>query len=478
MKETMKKIYSLLCVALSAFLLNSCEDYLTEVPYSSLVAENSFTTAADWNKALSGSYAMLQQVFAEKYTITLNEFGTDEVQPFDLGWAAYSELMYYTYSAQHEFFRVHYIWAYDGIKRANTIIDMPATAPVSAEDRRIMVAQARFLRAIYYFDLVVMYGGVPLWTSASVDKDQISKPRATVEQVYKVILDDMEYAAANLPETWPSASDKGRATSHAANAFLGRFYLQAGKPAEALTALNKVIGKFSLYDNYADIFSPEHKNEEIENIFEIQFKHSGAWGLEGSIQASYWGPRGVDGPTNGGGWGGFGASQYCYDSYDANDKRREAFFCTEFNGVPQNPPCIMKFVDKNYGNQIEDDDLNFIMMRYPDVLLMKAEALNEIGDTSNDKYDCINQVRRRAGVAELSGLTKEQFKDAVLKERMLELCCEHHRRFDLLRFGKLIEANKAAHNVDLKAHHVLYPIPQQAIDNNEAFKAEDQNPGY
>ena len=138
----------------------------------------------------------------------------------------------------------------------------------------------------------------------------------------------------------------------------------------------------------------------------------------------------------------------------------------------------MKFVDKNYGNQIEDDDLNFIMMRYPDVLLMKAEALNEIGDTSNDKYDCINQVRRRAGVAELSGLTKEQFKDAVLKERMLELCCEHHRRFDLLRFGKLIEANKAAHNVDLKPHHVLYPIPQQAIDNNEAFKAEDQNPGY
>lgn len=474
----MKKIYSIFAAAMLMLSFTSCEDFLTEVSQSSLTPENSFSTSDDWNKALSSAYAQLQSVFCEKYTITLNEFGTDEVEPFDLGWAAYAELKYGTYSADHEFFRVHYIWAYDGIKRANTIIDMPSTAPVSDEERRLMVAQARFLRAVYYFDLVAMYGGVPLWTSASVDKNQISKPRASVEDVYKVIFEDMEYAAANLPESWPAANDKGRATSHAANAFLGRFYLQAGKPAEALTALNKVIGKFSLYENYADIFSPEHKNEEVENIFEIQFKHSGTWGLEGSIQSSYWGPRGVGGPTNGGGWGGFGASQYLYDSYDVTDKRREAFFCTEYNGVPQSPPCIMKFRDDNYGNQIEDDDLNFILMRYPDVLLMKAEALNALGDSSNEKYDCINEVRRRAGVPDLSGLTAEEFKDAVLKERMLELCCEHHRRFDLLRFGKLIEANKSAHNVDLKEHHLLYPIPQQAIDNNEAFSQEDQNPGY
>lgn len=474
----MKRIFILIYTIILTFSFTSCENFLTEVSKSSLTPENSFSTPADWNKALSSSYAMLQSVFVGKNTITLNEFGTDEVQPFDLGWAAYSELMYFTYSAEHEFFREHYIWCYDGIKRANTIIDMPETAPVAKEERQIMVAQARFLRAIYYFDLVTMYGGVPIWTKASVDNDQIHKPRATVEEVYKVIFDDMEFAAANLPETWTSPKDKGRATSLAANAFLGRFYLQAGKPQEALNALNKVIGKFSLYDKYEDIFSPEHKNEEIENIFEIQFKHSGAWGLEGSLQASYWGPRGVGGPTNGGGWGGFGASQYLYDSYSDVDKRKTAFFATVFNGVPQTPPCIMKFRDENYGNQIEDDDLNFIMMRYPDVLLMKAEALNELEDGSNDKYDCINEVRKRAGIPDLAGLTKAQFKDAVLKERLLELCCEHHRRVDLLRFGKLIEANKLAHNIDLQPHHLLYPIPQQAIDNNDAISQENQNPGY
>ena len=103
----MKKIYALLSAALMVFSFSSCEDFLTETAKSSLTPENSFTTAKDWNKALNSSYAMLQKVFAEKYTIILNEFGTDEVQPFDLGWAFYSELMYGTYNAEHEALRCH-----------------------------------------------------------------------------------------------------------------------------------------------------------------------------------------------------------------------------------------------------------------------------------------------------------------------------------------------------------------------------------
>lgn len=477
----MKKIFTTTAISLAMLLsLSSCEDFLTEVPKSTIVAENAFTSATDWEDALNGAYAMLQTVFAEKYTIVLNEFGTDEVEPFDLSWAAYVELKQYTFNPQHEFFRCHYIWAYDGIKRANTILDMPSSAPVSDSERALMQAQARFLRAIYYFDLVTFYGGVPIWTSSAIDPSQISHPRSSVDEVYKVLLDDMEAAAASLPEHWESASDKGRATSLAAHAFLGRFYLQHGEPDKALTHLNQVIGKFSLYDDLNDIYLPAHKNEEIENIFEIQFCHSGNFGLEGSIQSSYWGPRGGGGPTNNAfGWGGFGPTQYLYDQYEATDKRRSAWFCTEYRGVPQNPPCIMKFRDPDYGNQIEDDDLNFILMRYADVLLMKAEALNEVGDSSNEKYDCINEVRARAGVASLSGLSQEEFKAAVLKERLLELCCEHHRRTDLLRFGKLAEQVHAAYpDITLDEHFNLYPIPQQAIDSNEMMSDADQNPGY
>lgn len=172
----MKKRLATICCA-GALIFTSCESFLTEVSKSSLTPENSFTTATDWNKALTSSYAMLQLVFVDKYTITLNEFGTDEVQPFDLSWAAYTELMNYTFNASHEFLRCHYIWSYDGIKRCNTIIDMPETAPVSGNDRKLMIAQAKFLRSIFYFDLVASYGGVPMWTSASVDKSQIHKPR-------------------------------------------------------------------------------------------------------------------------------------------------------------------------------------------------------------------------------------------------------------------------------------------------------------
>ena len=282
----MKKIIAIICCA-GALIFTSCESFLTEVSKSSLTPENSFTTATDWNKALTSSYAMLQLVFVDKYTITLNEFGTDEVQPFDLGWAAYTELMNYTFNASHEFLRCHYIWSYDGIKRCNTIIDMPETAPVSGSDRKLMIAQAKFLRSIFYFDLVASYGGVPMWTSASVDKSQIHKPRETADKVYELIVNDMSEAAEALPEKWDAQADKGRATKYAAYALLGRFYLQWGKSQEALDALNKVIGKYSLYGSYAEIFDPANKNQEVENIFEVQFSHSGKWGLEGSIQSSY-----------------------------------------------------------------------------------------------------------------------------------------------------------------------------------------------
>ena len=224
---------------------------------------------------------------------------------------------------------------------------------------------------------------------------------------------------------------------------------------------------------------PKNKNQEYENIFEIQFKHSGSWGLEGSIQHSYWGPRNVGGPTNFGGWGGFGPTQYLYDSYDNNDKRKKAFFITEYAGVTQTPPSSGKFWDAETGNVIEDDNLNFTMIRYADVLLMKAEALNSIDDTSNDKYDALNEVRGRAGLTSITAadnLNKEQFAEVVLEERLHELCCEHLRRWDLIRFGKLGEYMKDHAGVTIQPYHVLYPIPQAAVDANDAIT--ENNEGY
>ncbi|HEY8397802.1 MAG TPA: RagB/SusD family nutrient uptake outer membrane protein, partial [Flavihumibacter sp.] len=398
-------------------------------------------------------------------------------EPYDLGWAAYSELKMYTFNAQHPFFADHYRVCYEGVKRSNAVIEMPEGV-VSGNDRQVMIAQAKFLRAIYYFDLVKMYGGVPLWLKSSLEGD-IMKPRATVDEVYEVITQDLIDAEAVLPTTWPNAADKGRATKYAAQAMLGRVYLQWHKPEQALVYLNKLDGKFQLYSNLKDIFHPKNKNAEYENIFEVQFRHSGSWGLEGSIQHSYWGPRGVGGPTNFGGWGGFGPTNYVYNSYEPNDKRKRDFFLTEYMGVPQNPPTNNKFWDPEYGNVIEDDNLNFILIRYADVLLMKAEALNAIGDQSNAKYDAINQVRRRAGISDIlpsQNLSQQEFADIVLQERLHELCFEHLRRFDLIRFGKLKTYLAERVGITIQDYHNLYPIPQSAIDANEAIT--ENNPGY
>jgi hypothetical protein len=470
----MKKYILFLFCVLS---IGGCEKFLDENPKSILTPENAYTTESDWNQTLSSAYAMLQEVFVGKYTITLSEFGTDEVEPFDLGWAAYAELKYYTFSSSHAFFSVHYSDCYEGIKRCNAVLDMPGGV-VSSSTRDLMQAQAKFLRAIYYFDLVRMYGGVPLWLKSSIDKNDIMKPRASADDVYDAITKDLKEAENILPATWSNAADKGRATKYATEAMLARVYLQWGKPQDALNYCNLLDGKFHLYANLSDIFNNQNKNAEYENIFEVQFKHSGSWGLEGSIQHSYWGPRGVGGPTNFGGWGGFGPTQYVYDSYAGNDKRKQAFFLTEFNGVRQSPPCCYKYWDPVYGNVIEDDNLNFILIRYADVLLMKAEALNDLNDNSQSKYDAINAIRNRAGLASLNisdNLTKAQFGDSVLQERLHELCCEHMRRWDLLRAGKLSDYLKNHVGINIQSYQTLYPIPQDAIDANDKLT---QNPGY
>jgi hypothetical protein len=474
----MKKIfYITVCFAALAGT-GSCGKFLDTQPKSTLTPENSFKTAADWQQTITAAYAMLQEVFVEKLPIVLGEFGTDEVLPFDTSWGEYTELHYYTLTSFHGFLNEHYTFCWEGIKRCNIVIDIPEYAPVDAAARASMIAQAKFLRAIYYFELVKMYGDVPILTSAIVNRNELHKPRESVEDVYALIVADMK-AAQSLPATWENAADKGRATSLAASALLGRVYLQWGKPDLAIKEFEKVIGKFSLYDDYADIFDPANKNQEKENIFEIQFRHSGDWGLEGSLQHSYWGPRGVGGPTEFGGWGGFGPSQYLYDQYEAGDKRREAFFFTEFNGVIQSPPTTRKFFDPEFGNVIEDDGLNYTLIRYADVLLMMSEALNATDDTSGKKYDYLNDIRGRAGLTDITAadnLSKAQFADVLLKERLLELNCEHVRRWDLLRFGKLAEQVKAAYNIDIQPHHVLYPIPQAAMDANDAMN--ENNPGY
>ena len=154
---------------------------------------------------------------------------------------------------------------FEGVKRCNVIVDL---LPDDVEDRELFVAQAKFLRGTYYFELVNLFGGVPLWLSASADKDNLKKPRASVDEIYTQIEQDLLAAEEDLPlvNVW----EEGRATKYAAQAMLARMYLQRHDYENALKYCNLVIGdgnNFHLYNNYADIYDPANKNQGYENIF-------------------------------------------------------------------------------------------------------------------------------------------------------------------------------------------------------------------
>lgn len=495
----MKKIKILLYIVLLSVIFTSCEDFLNQKPYSTLTPENAFTSSSDWQKSLTACFGPLQTLYGMGITeLPVFQVGTDEVTS-GIPWDALERLMRYdNLTPDHQDLTDYYFLCYDGIKNCNSVIHMP-DGYVAADTKKLMVAQAQFMRGLYYFELVRAWGGVPLWTEGSVNKDQIMKPRSTKDEVYTQVVSDMKAAEDLLPEKW-GASDKGRPTKFAAQALLARIYLQWGKPSDALAYCNKVYGKFRLYDNIKDITNPAHKNEEIENIFEVQFKHSATWDIEGGKLSCLWGPHTDLRISNGGGWGGFGPSYYMVNQYDwANDKRWKAWFVTSWAGLPiigrdyyKNNELVgagtVKWQDPIYLMENNNDDLNHVYIRYADVLLMKAEALNDLNDGSREKYDCLNQVRARAGVYQVPSnvtIPNEQFVDTLLNERLKELCFERIRRFDLVRmgrfydyminhtWGKLADLRKNETAVD---KYLLYPIPKQAMDANDAMK--ENNPGY
>ncbi|MEI7523443.1 MAG: RagB/SusD family nutrient uptake outer membrane protein [Mariniphaga sp.] len=495
----MKKLNIFLYITLLSMVLLGCKEFLDQKPYSSLTPENAFTSSDDWQKTLTACFGPLQNLYGmDAAILPVFQVGTDEVTS-GIPWDALERLMRYdNLTPDHGDLTSYYFLCYNGIKGCNSVIHMP-NGYVEAGTKDLMVAQAKFLRGVYYFELVRAWGGVPLWIEGSVDKDQIMKPRSTQDQVYTQVVKDMQEAENVLPETW-TANDKGRPTKYAAQAMLARIYLQWGKPADALTYCNKVYGKFHLYENLKDITNPDRKNEEFENIFEIQFQHSATWDIEGGKINCLWGPFTDLRISNGGGWGGFGPSLYMVNQYDrVNDRRWNAWFVTSWAGLPiigrdyyKNNELVgagtIKWQDLKHNMENNNDNMNHVYIRYADVLLMKAEALNATNDAGREKYTCINQVRARAGVYQLPdniSIPTEQFVDTLLNERLKELCFERLRRWDLVRtgrfydyminhtWGKLADLRK---NETVKDKYLLFPIPKSAMDANDAMK--ENNPGY
>jgi tetratricopeptide (TPR) repeat protein len=355
------------------------------------------------------------------------------------------------------------------------------------------MGEAYFLRAHYYFILARYFGDVPLVTKPLSSDDDLFPARNPVSDIYDLIISDLKNAITLLPQkSTYSQKDMGRASKGAAYGILAKVYLTLGNYQEAVNMATQVEGLgYSLNPNYADNFNIENENSQ-ESIFEVQYASDGGYSFwdnenQASWASPFMGPRGAN--FVGGGYGWNQPTQEFMNQYEDGDARKDITTlyqgCPSFDGKDYESSYsytgynVRKFlVPLSIVPSYDNSPLNFPVLRYADVLLMKAEALNELGQTSQaETY--LNRIRNRAGLSNIqTGLSQNDFRDAVLKERRLELAFEGQRWFDLIRVENGQYGLDFLHSIgksNASQKHLLFPVPQIEIDRNPKLT---QNPGY
>ena len=393
---------------------------------------------------------------------------------------------------------------YEGINRVNYMHQYkdknPAGATIAFAGKDALYGEVYFLRAFYYFTLVKMFGGVPLFVDKRLNFSDLGTiTRASKADVYKQIEADLTSAIAVLPVV---QAEKGRATKYAAQALLGKVLLYQNKYTQAAAMLENVItpNMFSLVSDFNSIFLPSGENGP-ESVFEIQYSNLSAtydWGHvtrgQGNYSVQQCGIRGLNGsaamPYNPG-WSTNLPTQNLAAAYSAGDKRKSVTVLDIEAYKTANPALNITYQVAPYQNtglynqkylprkgetsgQVElNYSNNFRTIRYADVLLLAAEAFNKSGnDVKAQTY--LNLVRRRAFGDLLHDITSTgtALYDAILNERRLELAMEGERFFDLVRTGKA--ATVLAPLGFVAGKHELFPIPQGEVD----LAGLTQNPGY
>lgn len=484
----MKKVYISMFVLSSIFLSGCSDDYLDVNETESILTEDielfnsnegaaTFTTAV-YNKFLDFSMSSFSWV---GMTSIASDDADKGSSPGDTG--SDKDLMdALTYNpsspSTSEIFRANY----EGINRANRAISIiPTLDKADANIRERLVGEAKFLRAFMYFTLVKAYGGVPIIdhvpNPASEEDRLMQLTRKTPAEVYAFIEKDLTEAAAVLPlKSAYSASEKGRASQGAAYALLAKINLYQKNWQKVVDNCNLVTG-YSLVANYASMFRLAGEND-AESIFEIQ--GTGTVPIKGIA-----GYSNIQGARGAGGWGwGFNTpSQSLLNAYEANDVRKNATIIfagtTLYDGrvVPttvENPMYNYKAYSSSFTDAWETDT-NIKYLRFAEVILMKAEALNELGQTA-DAIALLNQIRNRAGLANTTAVSQSDLRTAIWKERRVEMAFEHDRFFDLVRTGQAAAAFTIHGKTFVTGKHEVFPLPQAFID--EAGGLSTQNPGY
>ncbi|GAB3916856.1 RagB/SusD family nutrient uptake outer membrane protein [Larkinella terrae] len=433
----MKKITAIgtLLFCLAQF---SCkDDMLVTTDPTRIGSDLFYKTETQLLQALNGVYGQLQTITTSAYIF--QEFPSDnttlDFNPLDRGGAAGWEAFEFSTVNQGNG-EISNVWNqyYSMMYNINYTLEKMAGSSVDAAVKGPIEGQLKFIRAYSYFNLVQYFGDVVLVTK-TLDKPDAAfdLTRSPQTEVWAQVEKDLKEAVALLPATYPSGQ-AGRVTKGAALSLLGKTYLTQKKYADAVTTLKQVTG-YTLNPLYADNFNPAKKNGP-ESIFEIQFQGGNDLG-EWSTFAYTFAPRlsagAVTGFANTTPGGRNIPTNDMIAAYEPGDLRKDVSLKTSYtlNGTVVNIPYIIKFT---YPHTITGrTDNNWPVLRYADVLLMLAESINEATGPSAEVFDYLNQVRKRAGLAAVAGLDKAALRDAIMKERRVELAFENHRWFDLRR---------------------------------------------
>ena len=487
----MKLKYNLIAIALLGFSFSSCSDFLEQNPQTDLSENDFYKTADDILSAVNGVYSSLQEgdIYGNWYVF--GEIPSDNTRNQLSGSVTtQNEFDQFYIDTQNSMIANFWKAAYKVINRTNTVLGRIDGIEINTELANRYKLECKFIRALMYFNLVRVYGDVPLVLkeiSISESYDILREPK---ENVYNQIIADLK-EAQDLPVSYSTAED-GRATQGAAKALLADVYMTLHKYAEAETILAEIInsGRYSLLENtpgslnidgYKNVFSPVNHNSK-EGIFEIQFL-KGGYG-EGSNYANNFAPE--NSGTNVVAVGGTGGNNIpemdIYNAYEEGDLRRDfsmslGYYDNRKNNEWVESRYVCKFMDVPYQNN--DASNNYPVIRYADVILMYAEALNQNGKTAEAcKY--LNMTRRRGfgyqttetSPVDLQTTDKAQFALMVEQERRVELAFENHRWFDLIRTGRAVEVMKSK-GFSLNETNLICPIPQKQIDVNPKLTQND-----
>ncbi|MBD2702926.1 RagB/SusD family nutrient uptake outer membrane protein [Spirosoma sp. BT702] len=477
----MKRIHIL--VGLVALSLTACkEKFLDLNPISAVGTTSFYKSQSDVLTALNGAYGALQSNGQYGQFYVVSEIPSDDTRPVLSGSVTdQDEFDKFYIRTTNPYTLGRWNDGYRGIYRCNAIIERAGGVPMNETLKARIIGEAKFLRALMYFNMVRVFGDVPLVLTEITDPLQgYDYARAPVADVYTQIVKDLADAEASLSVSY-TGTDVGRATRGAAKSLLGKVYLTQKKYAEAATKLKEVVdaNTYSLLPSYADLFKAANKNNK-ESIFEVQYK-KGNLG-EGSPFANAYAPENSGNAVIQ--FGGGGNNQPTTDlvnSYEANDPRRAVSMATSYtnsSGVRVDYNYIRKYLDPP--TVVNDADDNWYVLRYADVLLMYAEALNETAKTA-EALPYLNQIRKRVGLADKAVTSQADMRLAIEQERRIELAFEGHRWFDLVRTSRalpVLQAKATAIGIKtaLSENLLVFPIPQSQIDINPG--KIKQNPGY